>query len=280
MMKANRLGIKASFANTFSRLLLPFTVFIWGACWVVTVLAGPYGSFAAMTLSDRVIYWGIICTCGMVVGFAVYAITLCLLGTEKRRAFAPLAAVLMTLLVTPLVIALHSFWAFGSLGLDMTIVSIIINTFVISVSVFLSRRLLFLKPDRASDEGAESAADTALQDDDSVGPVPRLMRRLPDHAKGLILRITAKNHHVEVATENGQVELRMRFTDAIGEMDPIAGICVHRSHWVTLSAITKVERINAHKIYVHLSNGDEIPASRKHRVNLVEAGLMPIEETA
>lgn len=279
-MKPNRLGIKASFAKTFSRLFLPFTVFIWGACWVVAVLAGPFGSFAAMSLSDRIIYWGIICTCGVVIGFAVYAITLSALGTEKHRAFAPLATALLTLMFAPFVMALHSFWAFGPLGLDMTTMSTITNTFVISASIFLFRQLSFVKPDHASNDGAQTTADMAVQDDTSVGPVPRLMRRLPDHAKGLILRITAKNHHVEVATENGQVELRMRFTDAIGEMDPIAGICVHRSHWVTLSAITKVERINAHKICVHLSNGDEIPASRKYRVNLVEAGLMPAEETA
>jgi DNA-binding LytR/AlgR family response regulator len=86
--------------------------------------------------------------------------------------------------------------------------------------------------------------------------------------------LTAKNHYVEVVTDKGSTTIRMRLADAIDEMEPVEGYCVHRSHWVARSAINAVERENAQKIFVLLSNGDRIPVSRKYRPNLEKTGLV------
>ena len=87
-----------------------------------------------------------------------------------------------------------------------------------------------------------------------------------------MLRLTANDHFVEIATDNGAETLRMRLVDAIDEMEPVNGYCVHRSHWVSHEAIDRIERENSHKIFVILNNNDRIPVSRKYRINLENAG--------
>jgi DNA-binding LytR/AlgR family response regulator len=61
--------------------------------------------------------------------------------------------------------------------------------------------------------------------------------------------------------------------DAIDEMEPVKGICTHRSHWVALGAIKRVEREGA-RLFVVLRNGDRVPVSRKYRPRLEQAGLI------
>lgn len=103
--------------------------------------------------------------------------------------------------------------------------------------------------------------------------MPRLARRLPDGFEGPILRLTVNDHMVEVISACEVHRLRMRFADAVNEMEPVEGFCTHRSHWVTHSAVRNIER-DGNRLLVVLSNGDKVPVSRKYRVNLEEAGLV------
>ncbi len=102
---------------------------------------------------------------------------------------------------------------------------------------------------------------------------PRLCRRLPNTFDGQILRLTVRDHNVDVVTTEGTITIRSRFGDAIDEMDPVKGHCTHRSHWVTEDAIESVER-EAGKIHIRLINGDLVPVSRKYRPVLEEAGVI------
>lgn len=108
----------------------------------------------------------------------------------------------------------------------------------------------------------------------------RLVRRLPEDVAGDVLSLTASNHHVDVTTTQGRATLRLRLSDAIGEMEGVEGFCIHRSHWVSQDAILEVKRLNAQKIVVVLKNGDELPVSRKYRVNLETAGLFESTKAA
>ncbi len=270
------LPLRDVFAATFGRLLKPFTLFVWGASWIASVLAGPFGTYAAMSFGMRVIYWGILVSLGVVLGFATYAMTIHLLKSERRRIFPIVAAAIMTVAYAPLVIALRTGFSSAAEGLDVNGLAITVNVFVVTAAVFLFRQVLHKAPLTSPFETSETSE---IEQSTEVEPVPRLMRRLSDDVKGHILRLSANNHHVDVVTVNGTAVLRMRLTDAIDEMEPIKGLCVHRSHWVTHSAIARIERMSAHKTCVHLINGDEIPASRKYRDNLVEAGLIEDTET-
>ncbi len=102
---------------------------------------------------------------------------------------------------------------------------------------------------------------------------PRLARRLPETFEGEIYRLTVRNHSVDVVTSDGTFAIRMRFTDAIADMEPVAGCCTHRSHWVAESAIAGVEKTDG-KIFLRLRNNDRVPVSRKYKPGLEQAGLL------
>lgn len=104
-------------------------------------------------------------------------------------------------------------------------------------------------------------------------PLPRIYKRLPDGFSGQILRLTVRDHSVDVVTDQGIHTIRSRFGDAIDEMAPITGHCTHRSHWVTEAAIESVERSGG-KIHLRLINDDLIPVSRKYRPGLEDAGIV------
>jgi len=102
---------------------------------------------------------------------------------------------------------------------------------------------------------------------------PRLAKRLPDTFNGQIYRLTVKDHFVEVVTSQGMFTIRLRFTDAIAEMEPVPGHCTHRSHWVADDAIEEVKR-EAGKIFLRLKNDDLVPVSRKYKPVLEQDGVI------
>jgi DNA-binding LytR/AlgR family response regulator len=103
---------------------------------------------------------------------------------------------------------------------------------------------------------------------------PRLLRRVPKHLRGQVLRLSARNHMVEVVTDLGKTELRLRLTDAVAEMEPVEGLMAHRSHWVAREAVETAYRADTQKVYVKLTNGDVVPISRTFRPDWIEIGAL------
>ena len=105
---------------------------------------------------------------------------------------------------------------------------------------------------------------------------PRLMRRLPEEFQTDVLYLAAKDHFVSVHTTAGVYQLRMRFMDAISEMEGVDGHYSHRSFWVSNAAISKAQKTGA-TWRLMLVNGEEIPVSRKYQSDLEAAGLLRLE---
>ncbi|WP_170761706.1 LytTR family DNA-binding domain-containing protein [Ruegeria lacuscaerulensis] len=104
-------------------------------------------------------------------------------------------------------------------------------------------------------------------------PSPRLTKRLPDAFKGRVYRLTVRDHFVDVVTSEGTFTIRLRFSDAIAEMEPVSGHCTHRSHWVADDAIEGVTR-QAGKTFLRLKNKDLVPVSRKYKPMLERDGVI------
>jgi hypothetical protein len=170
--------------------------------------------------------------------------------------------VLWTVLLAPMPQMLPSVWRMA-VFVAMT-----------GVTIHALRRILGGDVDRfiADDAGSVALASQAT-DQTPKQPQPRLMRRLPDDAVGPILRLSASDHMVEVHLPDASHSLRMRFVDAIAEMDGVPGDCAHRSHWVTFAAVTGVKRDKG-RILLLISNGDEVPVSRTYRPRIEAAGLL------
>lgn len=65
----------------------------------------------------------------------------------------------------------------------------------------------------------------------------------------------------------------MRLLDAIRETAPVAGMQVHRSHWVGLDAVRRSLRQNG-KPVLELDNGTLVPVSRTYLAAAKQAGLI------
>ncbi|HKL06123.1 MAG TPA: LytTR family DNA-binding domain-containing protein [Roseovarius sp.] len=259
--------IRAVFSETYSTIFSPLTFFIWAISIVLATTAGPFGSYEAMHWPLRLIYWLMIVSIGIFFGYAVRALAVLVVGFERPLTFDMFASLTMGLTFGPVVWMIRTVSQPADVDFPVNILDVMLNTFLISVAVFVVRRQIC-----QNEPGAY-----LLNDDGFVGSdqdEPRLLRRLSEDRRGQVLRLTAKDHYVDIVTDQGTTTIRMRLVDAIDEMEPVEGYCVHRSHWVARSGITEVDREIAHKPFVVLSNGDRVPVSRKYRPNLEEAGII------
>jgi len=206
----------------------------------------------SMSLPVRFLYWSIIVASSIVLVSAVK----CLLYAARPNIgfwqHALLTSGIFALIYTPLVqIGTRIFFDASEIYI-LRIPDLFVMVFAISVSIHAIKYSL-TSGNRQNE--------------------PRLMRRLPDEIKAPILRLTVRDHHVDVFTEKGEVELRLRFADAVDEMEGVDGLCVHRSHWVTVAAVTGNEKVNG-RIFLILKDGAKIPVSRKYRDNVARRGLI------
>lgn len=103
---------------------------------------------------------------------------------------------------------------------------------------------------------------------------PRLLKRLPIELRGALSHLSMQDHYVEVVTEQGSKLVLMRLADAILETEPVAGLQVHRSHWVALDAVAGTRR-ERERHMVEMKNGTVLPISRTYLPAARKAGLLP-----
>ncbi len=255
------------FAETFRSILSPLTIFIWLTCIILATLSGPFGTYEGMDWPTRTLYWSCIVTAAVVFGYAARALAVLVIGYSRPILFDLFAAGLMALVFGPMVWIVRVLFQPDVLGGDLQIERVVIHTFVIAAGVFVLRRQICV-----TEPGAYLTTDPSPPHDDD--DQPRLLRRLPEDMRGAVLRLSANDHYVQVVTSHGAEVLRLRLSDAIDEMEPVEGYCTHRSHWVARQAIAGVERENAHKLFLVLTNGDRVPVSRKFRPTLEREGII------
>ena len=109
-----------------------------------------------------------------------------------------------------------------------------------------------------NDEDQEEAAAPSLKS--LIDTVPR---SLGDD----IIRMHAQDHYVEIVTTEGRALLTERFGDCVEKLAQLDGIQCHRSHWISLPHVKDLTRSGSAYICV-MSNGDEIPVSRRRHSDL------------
>lgn len=241
------------------------TYAIWFFGSFAATVGAPFGTHDIGSFWTRWAYWAVV----------VVASGLCatLLRRGTRRLFdsdgtiwADVAlVVLMTMIFSPFL------WLFTQVALSATqptlptILDMAKYVSVVSLVVCAVRRLtLGPETDRRPNIGTANAP---------LAQEPRLVRRLPSSFDGVILRLNVCDHHVKVVTTEGEFSIRLRFGDAVEEMDPVDGFCTHRSHWVAKQAVAGCERENS-KTYVRLINGDRVPVSRTYQSELEAEGVL------
>jgi hypothetical protein len=245
----------------FTRLNL----LIWIALSLILSFAGPFGTYEGFDWGERLIYWSLVVVISSIMGILIFRHSPSLVPGRNPFLADLLSIAAMTVLFTPIVMGLTRALLLSPGEAGPTLLDFVIYVVAVTTSVALFRRLM---------PGAEAryAPPEATPDRDQEPDPPRLLRRLPEDFEGEILRLSSRDHFVDIITSAGTFTVRMRLSDAIAEMDTVPGLCTHRSHWVALSAARAVERQNGRTVLA-LGNGDTVPVSRKYRPDLTAAGL-------
>jgi DNA-binding LytR/AlgR family response regulator len=255
-------------------LLLPGNISFGLLAVVATVITGPFDTLTRLTVEGRVLYWG-----GVVV-FSIFIATLAQkLVYEVNKGLSPAMIILvdsaaMTFLFSPIAYV----WTVLFFDISPTMadfLDVVVNVALVSLVIFACRKLVFDWARMATFERSQSGAFPVVPpvQDGASAAQPRLARRIAEDDPGPIRRIEAMNHFVTVFTEKDSYQIRMRFADAVDEMDGIPGMVTHRSHWVASEMVEEVERENG-RLLLRLNCGTRVPVSRKYRPALEEAGLV------
>lgn len=176
--------------------------------------------------------------------------------------------------------ALH--YIFTSLGEYGRIV--MANTFIFGVWVafnFLFDRFLgyprFRKTTGYAPREKHDSSDTPA----STDPTPEvplapsgLILRLPQELGQNVIALSAEDHYVRVHTPKGNDLVLYRFKDAVREMPEEKGLQVHRSHWISQSAISRFEEAGR-GYQVVLNDSIMIPVSQRYIEVLKARGFSP-----
>lgn len=254
-------GLLQTLRHTYRAMLSRPVLFMWLAGWLVAAVAGPFGTYETMTLGPRALYWIAITSTSILLGYLGFGIAVWLAGEHNLPRQAWVGALISSWLVGPVIWGVTSLFEWAGTGGNpgfwkMLFYAALICTTVAVLRLFLQEFL-----------GAHAPPEQP------VVVEPALSKRLPADVQGQILRLSAADHVVRVVTTKGETGLRMRFGDAVNEMDGVEGYCTHRSHWVAVEAIAGARR-EAGRWVITLKNGDEVPVSRKYQPDLEAAGLL------
>ncbi|WP_156351717.1 LytTR family DNA-binding domain-containing protein [Devosia sp. Leaf64] len=229
---------------------------------LIAGLVGPFGTYEAVPLVPRVLYW-----IAVIIGTGAMGTLVAGLAERRLKTWFPLsvAALIGGALAGPpitAVVALVNLLAFGP-DTPIGLLTLLVYCTAIAAAVTLLSALLDMRP-KASE--AEVAAAIVPNE-------PALVERLPRPQRGRLLHIAVSDHYVDVSTEKGTTLVLMRLSDAIRETAPEPGLQVHRSHWVALAAVRRGFRQGG-KPVLELENGTVVPVSRTFVDAVKAAGLL------
>jgi len=249
---------------------------------------GPFGTWAFLPVSERLSFWAAAVGANWIVGYIAFSVTsrkFRVRGWSLWAGFV-LAAVVAALPGTGMV------WLVVTAYLDYRpssvpdVAGLYGQVFVLHLII---GSLVFRLIDRALRRRGDPGEDSARPDGGAAvvpavvpvvapvvapdaAPESALLARLPARSRGALLHLRMQDHYVEVHTVVGSTLLLMRFRDALGKVEGVDGLQVHRSHWVARSAVAGVERRGGGRIFLRLVNGNRVPVSRSFAPSLRSRG--------
>lgn len=231
---------------------------------MVTSITGPFGSFAVLTLTERVLFWTPVIAVTLVIATIAHAFVKAWLGTKNHMRCAVMSAGLNAVVISPplylLLLAM----------LPQAMVAMLSGPEIVLLVGSTSLGVCAL---RVSGTKPVPMAPEPQPEAEPLPEEPRLMRRIEPDLRGDLWAMTVRDHYVDVQTSLGKASLLMRLSDAIAEVEGVPGAQVHRSHWVAWAGVSSVGRQGG-KMTIYLHNGQMIPVSRNHR-DKVEARFPP-----
>lgn len=266
----------------------PVIPVVWLVTSIFGIVASPFGT-EHFPLTGRVAFWPITIGLGVLAGGLLRVVVRDCWGLRSFWPEAPLIAVLATLGLTPLFLALARAVAGPEQHVPSTpamtgyifIMSIITSTLRHAVAATWpgTAAAMVPPPDPAQPDPALSAPALAAAAPPARDAAARLMARLSPELRAPLIRLQMRDHYVEVFTEAGSETVLLRMADAICAAEGVAGLQVHRSHWVARQAIRGVMRAQG-KVSLALQDGTQVPVSRGNAPAVLALGLQEMPPQA
>lgn len=122
------------------------------------------------------------------------------------------------------------------------------------------------RPARAGTRG-----EAAARPESPTRPTAQLLRRPPDGLGGNILYPGTEDHDLRADTDLGEALTLCRMADAVADLRATDGMQIHRSWWVSRSAVQQVERSDRRASLV-LADGARVPVGRTDQRRLRVSG--------
>lgn len=240
------------------------------AIFVLTV-SGPFGTFESFNFGQRAAYWVAMVVLSYVIGQGATTLFTELLRNRvgQRWPRVIVAGLLAALPVTAVVVIVNSvaYQHFEPRSLlTLWLYATIVTLAVLTAMVWITDRL------RAA-ESPEPAAGPPVPVETPAPQPPPILERVPLPQRGGLLALSVEDHYVDIVTDKGKTLVLMRLADAMKETGSVAGLQIHRSHWVARGAVIKAHRSGG-KLSLELSNGLRLPVSRSFLVAVKDAGLV------
>ncbi|MEO0484868.1 MAG: LytTR family DNA-binding domain-containing protein [Pseudomonadota bacterium] len=253
--------ISAFWAKWRRRVSYPGNIAIWALASLGAAWAGPFGSYYGLNFPGALAFWGTIIGTSLVLASVIMTVREVAFADRNPILAELVSCITFTAVFGPLV------WMFIEVvhaahgGALLSLFQCILATLILSVGIVILRLILVPAP----------TVPVLQPIPQPTGP--RLMRRLPDGDAGPILRLSGRDHFVEIVTPASKHQVRMRLSDAVDEMDGVEGLYTHRSHWVAREAIKELKRSGS-RHYVVSADAELIPVSRSNLPKLTDAGLV------
>jgi hypothetical protein len=266
-------------------LIAPRVLSIWMLAVVAGVFMGPFDTYSSLVLCQRTLFWAVISATSVVLSTVIRDMREHYLPNASDSLGEVLHVAGFTVLLSPVVYMLSLFYPLEILqGGTAPYVKVLGLVFMVA-SLFSALRLITAHPELlvasapasgpavAFDAFGMQAPTSENASEVAVEAPARLYERLPAGTTGMILHLSARDHFVDVELAGALISLRMRFSDAVAEMDGVAGMITHRSHWVAKEAITGVLR-EAGKMCLILETGRRVPVRRSAPTRLEDEGIL------
>jgi hypothetical protein len=224
---------------------------LWALLTVACMVTGPFGTLGTLSIAMRALYWGAI------VGASIAGSFLIDRFRPKRKVVEVLLWVVFACVLATGVHVMN-LSLFPRYVTEGQLPRLLFNVAAIVLVVHGTLWLAYF---------ARSGVKAEAPD-----PAARFQRRLPLQARGALVRIEAQDHYLNVVTDAGSSLILLRLGEAMAELEGVAGLQVHRSHWVALAAVREHRREGGRDILV-MSDGVEVPVARTRRAEAQEAGL-------
>ncbi|TDO99541.1 LytTR family DNA-binding domain-containing protein [Marinomonas balearica] len=241
--------------------------------FVISII-GPFGTFSEMSLLKRLVYW---------------QLTIAVIGHESLVLILmffhlPMTAkwpTSKTMIVTSLIMAFPASFQVHWLNQKMMPIEMPISILELSAYVLLVLLMIFLPLGKR----LEKRFKTPLKKESITEPTstlttekneidlpkttshPNLMALFDVEMKGRLVSISAEDHYIKIVTEQESQLVLHRFSDALKLLKPYSGMRVHRSWWVSLQFIERLDKKQG-KWQLVMTNGEFIPVSKTYRTEV------------